>query len=309
MRSAPIAVVVAVSALSAFALGCGGSHRTQAKAPSPPADAKPGKTALTAAELSTRVDKVLVADKDYVAMVGRKGCHALLRSTEDPTGGGDEMRVRCPRPERLQAWFDELDKAMATLKVETSSGDVDDRDLPVAEVVTATGVSLRLVDAGESAKMVSTVKAFGTELEAAEQPAPGPASPGGWQMMRVMGGAHVLMGGEPTRGVLDARVSTNGQYFCEFVAMTEDGPIRATKSGWISPGVAARAVDEVLGPFQGQDGGDRARSTFASATKAGAESRAGAASTAAVFERFAPVQDALGDACLPELEPPESTGL
>ena len=48
--------------------------------------------------------------------------------------------------------------------------------------------------------------------------------------------------------------------------------------------------------------------TFAAGVSAGAERRANAASTAMVFERFAAVQDVLGDACLPELDPP-TTGI
>jgi hypothetical protein len=42
----------------------------------------------------------------------------------------------------------------------------------------------------------------------------------------------------------------------------------------------------------------------AAGTKGGAEQRSNAAPTAAVFERFEQMQEALGDACLPELEPP-----
>ena len=99
-------------------------------------------------------------------------------------------------------------------------------------------------------------------------------------------------------------MSTNGQYLCEFVASTRGGPIRATKSGWLSPAVAARAIDEVLSPLADVANAERKATTFAVGISGGAERRANAASTPAVFERFAAVQDALGDACLPELEPP-----
>ena len=61
------------------------------------------------------------------------------------------------------------------------------------------------------------------------------------------GAAHVLLGGAPARGVLDARLSTSGQYFCEFVSATEDGSVRATKSGWITAPLAARVAVHGLG--------------------------------------------------------------
>ena len=135
-------------------------------------------------------------------------------------------------------------------------------------------------------------------------PSPGPSSTNGWQMLRVAGPAHVILGGNEAAGVLEARMSTNGQYLCDFVANTGGGPIRATKSGWISPVVAARAIDDVLAPLADVAGADRRPTTFASGIASGSERRANIASTGAVFLRFAHVQEALGDACLPELDPP-----
>jgi hypothetical protein len=137
-------------------------------------------------------------------------------------------------------------------------------------------------------------------------PTPGPKSEQGWELLRVTGPAHVFLGGAPTSGLLDARMSTNGQYLCEFVATTRGGPIRATKSGWIAPSVASRAIDEVLSPLADAGSGEKRPATFASGTAGGAEHRANAASTPAVFQRFAHVQDALGDACLPELDAPSA---
>jgi hypothetical protein len=125
-------------------------------------------------------------------------------------------------------------------------------------------------------------------------------------MLHVMGPAHVLLAGTPARGVFEARVSTNGQYMCEFITNVGDEPMRATKSGWLTPGTASRAIDEVLGPFNAVEGNEPAKTTFAAGTKAGAEQRSNFVSTAAVFERFSEMQDALGDACLPELEPPST---
>ena len=299
-------VVLLVPLLAACVLaGCGGTRAPQAKGP--------GKAQLTAADLGHRVQKVLVADKEVVAMVGRDGCHATVRSgTERNLGQGDELRVRCPRKERLAAWFAGIDRAIADVELaEVTDDDDDGTAVPAAEIVLGQGrghgTVLRLVKPADVAKLVSEVRAFGAELESAEIPRPGPASPSGWQMVRVTGAAHVLLGGAPARGVLDARLSTSGQYFCEFVSATEDGSVRATKSGWITAPLAARALDEVLGPFRVQGEADAKTPALVAATRGGAERRADIASTAAVFERFAPLQDALGDACLPELEPPGSS--
>lgn len=281
-------------------MGCGGASRARA-----PQNAT-GTAQLTAADLGHRVQKVLVTDGETIAMVGRDGCHATVRSgSEKNVGQNDELRVRCPRKDRLASWFSGIDRVIAGMQVEEVSEDDDeDEKVPAAHVVVGHGKVVRVVKPADAAKLVAEVRAFGAELESAEIPRPGPASSGGWQMLRVTGAAHVLLGGEPTRGVLDARMSTNGQYFCEFVGATDDGQVRATKSGWISDGLAARALDEVLGAFQVQGQGETPTATFAAATSGGAEKRATQASTAAVFERFAPLQDALGDACLPELEAP-----
>lgn len=301
-------LLLSLVALIAVSLGgCGGSRAHDARAKAP------GKAQLTAAALGHRVQKVLVADKEVVAMVGRDGCHATVRSgTEANLGQGDELRVRCPRKERLAAWFDGIDKSLAQVELaEVAEEDEDGTSAPAAEIVVGQGrgrgTVLRVVRPSDVAKLVSEVRAFGAELESAEIPHPGPASPSGWQMVRVTGAAHVLLGGAPARGVLDARLSSSGQYFCEFVSATDEGSVRASKSGWITPPLAARALDEVLGPFHGQGEGDARTATFVAATRGGAERRADVASTVAVFERFAPLQDALGDACLPELEPPGSS--
>jgi hypothetical protein len=108
-------------------------------------------------------------------------------------------------------------------------------------------------------------------------------------------------------GVLDARVSTTGQYLCEFMANTDDGPLRATKSGWIAPQHAAHAIDEVLRPFEALAPNERPKATYASGIKAGSETKASATTLGAVFQRFGPFQDALGDACLPQLDAPAAT--
>jgi hypothetical protein len=119
----------------------------------------------------------------------------------------------------------------------------------------------------------------------------------------------VLLGGAPRRGLLDARVSTSGQYFCEFSTLTDGGVLRASKSGWIEPDHASGAIDVVLEPFRGAGADERARPTYAAAITAGSERRANVASTAAVFERFSSLQSVLGDACIPELDAPAPLGL
>lgn len=241
-------------------------------------------------------------------MVARDGCMATVSTVSDPTGSTDELNVRCPRPERLSQWFGGFDQLTASVPLERVAEE-DDVELPAAELVTTSGAVLRAKSAADVERLSSAVRALGAELASEESPHPGPESSDGWQMVRVMGTAHVFFNDEPTDGVLDARVSTTGQYFCEFLAHTDSGPIRATKSGWITPAVAAHAIDEVLTPFQATVPGERTGSTFAEGVSAGAPQRANASSTAAVFERFAPIQEALGDACLPELEPPPPIGL
>ncbi len=263
---------------------------------------------LTGARVGLRLQKVLVADDELVAMVDRDGCHATARSTGEgkvQLGDGDELRVRCPRKERLASWFDGVERSLASMELADVPDDDEDTAVPTAEVVVGKGRVLRVVKPADVGKLLAQVRAFGAELEANEIPRPGPASASGWQMLRVTGAAHVIVGGEPTRGLLDARLSTNGQYFCEFVGQAGAAAMRASKSGWITGALAARALDEVLTPFQVQPPSEAQPSaTFAAATSGNAEKRANPASTAAVFERFAPLQDALGDACLPELEPP-----
>lgn len=285
--------VVAVAALAA----CSSATRPAAT------PQRPGTAALTGAKIGPRIERVLVADRGVVAMVARGGCVATVTSAELEAGSSDELRVRCPRPERLATWFAGVDKLTASVPLEEENDD-DDVSLPAAELVTAKGTILRVAKKTDAERLAGEVRAFAAELAANEMPAPGPASPAGWQMLRVSGPAHVFFAGAPTKGVLDARVSTTGQYFCEFLANTEDGPMRATKSGWIAPATASHAIDEVLVPFEGLGEGERPRATFAAGMTASGERKASASATAAVFERFGPVQDALGDACVPELEAP-----
>lgn len=264
-----------------------------------------GTAALTGAKITPRIERVLVADRGVVAMVARDGCVATVSTSELEAGSSDELRVRCPRPDRMSAWFAGVDRLTSSVALEPSKEDEgEDAPLPSAEVVTANGKVMHVVKTNDASRLVGEIRALTAELAAAEMPAPGPTTPGGWQMLRVSGPAHVFFAGSPTRGVLDARVSTNGQYFCEFLAQTEEGPMRATKSGWIAQATASKAIDEVLKPFEGLGESERPQPTFASGTTARGEKKATQSATAAVFERFAPVQDALGDACVPELEAP-----
>jgi hypothetical protein len=293
---------VTVGLLSSVLFGCGGAT----KAPPPQ---RPGTAALTAAPLRARIQRVLVADKGTLSTIDRDGCMATLRSVTDSTGDSDELRIACPRSERLAMWFGDLERMSARIPLQRVNDDDEDVRLPAAELLTATGSVLRVTRSTDVERMFSAMRAFNAELTADETPDPGPKSPLGFQMLRVMGPARVFLGGARAEGVLDVRVSTSGQYLCEFMANTHSGPLRATKSGFIGPAAATKAIDEVLTPFHATGPGVVPRSTFAAAIVDGAERRADAASTAAVFERFAPVQDALGDACLPELDPPPPVGL
>jgi hypothetical protein len=281
------------------ALATGGCATRKAATPQPSAAA-----ALTGARVVPRIERVLVADSAVVAMVARDGCVATISSAELEAGSSDELRVRCPRPDRMRTWFDGVDRLIAAVPLEPTKEETDDLTLPSAEIVTAAGKVMHVVQKADAQRLLGEVRALTAELASAEMPAPGPSTPGGWQMLRVSGPARVLFAGAPTRGLLDARVSTTGQYFCEFLANTDEGPMRATKSGWIAQATASRAIDEVLQPFEGIGDAERPKVTFASGTTASGERKASASATAAVFARFAPVQDALGDACVPELEAP-----
>jgi hypothetical protein len=257
--------------------------------------------------MGVRFSRVLVAEKGSIVMVARDGCVAAIASVNEDKGEAEEMRVRCPKPERLKAWFASVDKLTATIPVEPVSDDSpDELQLPAAELVTSKGTVVLVKERADAERLLGEVRALSAELASAEMPAPGPTSANGWQLLRVSGPAHVFMGGNPMTGNLDARMSTNGQYLCEFVTNNEDGPIRASKSGWIAPTVASRAIDEVLSPLADVGSAERRATTFAVGVAGGSEHRANAASTAAVFQRFGLVQDALGDACLPELDPPSN---
>jgi hypothetical protein len=281
---------------------CGGATR---RASPQSAGTAAGTAALTGATLGGHFQRVLVAERGVVAMVARDGCLATITSGTNEEDSADEMRVRCPKPERIKSWFAGVDKITSTVAVEPlDDDDADDPPLPAAELVTSKGNVMLVKNQGDAVRLLSEVRALSAELASDEVPSPGPKSANGWQLMRVSGPAHVVMGGSATTGRLDARMSTNGQYWCEFVASKEGSPIRATKSGWVSPSVAAHAIDDVLSPLADPASAERGSSTVASGIAGGAEHRANVASTAAVFERFAALQDALGDACLPELDPP-----
>ncbi len=293
--------VLSSSVLSVLLVaGCGGAARSG----SPRRPTQGAAAELTSARGHHPYDRVLVAEKGIIAMVGRDGCVATVAQSTEATGGLEEMRIRCPKPERMTAWFAAVDKITAGLPVENVNDDSDDLVLPAAQLVTKKGAVMHVKRRADTESLLSEVRALTAELASAETPSPGPKTADGWQMLRVSGPAHVVLGGAPTAGVLEARMSTSGQYLCEFVANKDNGPIRATKSGWITPTIAARAIDDVLGPFADVSAGERRPATYAVGVTGGAERRANPASTAAVFQRFARVQDALGDACLPELDPP-----
>lgn len=278
--------------------GCGGASR--------PASPPHAEATLTAASFDGggRVEKLLVADAGSVSVVERDGCMATVRNE-------DELHTRCAKPERMKAWFEGADKSLAKIAVEpltkeqlhAEDGEPIDVNTPSAKMLTANGKALRVTKAADVAKLNADVRALADELAGAENVTPGPASANGWQMLHVAGPARVMFAGTPTRGLLEARMSTNGQYLCEF---TTTGT-KATKSGWLKPASAARAIDVVLGPWNEQGGGEAPRTSFAAGMRAGTEQKANAAATAAVFELFGEVQDALGDACLPELETPSTS--
>lgn len=288
--------------LATLGLGCNATHSGSPQAK------QPGAAELTSADVKTRIERVMVSDGHGIAIAARDGCLASIAEASDDTGDMDEMRVRCPRPDRMATFFTGVDRITSAAQLARVGEEDGDVEAPAAQVLTAGGVAMRVTKKNDAEKLLAEMKKLGAELQAAEAPAPGPASPGGWQMLRLSGPAHVVFAGEALTGVLDARVSTTGQYLCEFMANTGDGPLRATKSGWIPPQHAARAIDEVLRPFEAIGPNERPKATYASAVKAGAEKKASSTTIAAVFQRFGPFQDALGDACLPELDAPAPPG-
>jgi hypothetical protein len=297
MLSSPVYRTTGLVLTLALASACGGATR---RASSPQ-----GKATTTAASIDRpNIERMVVADKGLVTMVERDGCLAQVCTSEGQAGVNDELRVRCPKQDRIRAWFAQIDKVTAGFELRRANDEEEDEEmkLPGAKVLTANGNVLQIVRPDDVKRLAGEMGTFAAELASVEKPTPGPASPAGWQMLHVTGPAHVLFAGTPARGVLEARVSTNGQYYCEFVANVDDSPMRATKSGYIKPQAAAHAIDEVLGPFSASE--ERTGTTYAAGVRGGTETRSNPHTTRAVFERFAEVQDALGDACLPELEAP-----
>lgn len=285
---------------------CGGTTRG--------ASSPHGETTTTAATMEggLQIQKVLLAEPDRVTMIARGGCVQSLRAS-GAAGGDDELRLRCPKKDRLESWIHATSGVASKLTLTEAPDPVDDDDAqpakidrskPMAKLLLASGKVMLVAKPDDVMKLAKEVHAFETELASGEQPAPGPASPSGWQMLHVTGPAHVMFAGTPARGVLEAKVSTSGQYLCEFVTASAGGAMRATKSGWIPPRSAAHAIDQVLAPFNATDGSGAEKTSFAGGIQNGQERKSNPASTGAVFERFADVQEALGDACLPELEGP-----
>lgn len=288
-----------------LATACGGATRG--------ASSPHGETTTTAATMEGgfQIQKLLVAEPNRVTMIARDGCVQSLRAS-GAEGGDDELRLRCPKKDRLESWLratSGVASRLALTEAPDPSEDEDrpnkvDRAKPMAKLLLAGGKVMLVAKPDDVLKLAKEVHTLEGELASAEQPSPGPASPSGWQMLHVTGPAHVMFAGTPARGVLEARVSTSGQYLCEFVTGGAGGAMRATKSGWIPARSAAHAIDEVLAPFNATDGAGGEKTSFAGGVQNGQERKSNPASTGAVFERFADVQEALGDACLPELEGP-----
>ena len=124
------------AAVLALLLGCSGATRNA----SPP---RHGETTVTAATIAPRVERLVVADENDIAMVARGGCVATVRTSESENGGEDELRVRCPRPERMRAWFEGADRVMASFQYELAKDeDEEEIKLPAAKVLTTTGKTL-----------------------------------------------------------------------------------------------------------------------------------------------------------------------
>ncbi len=262
-------------------------------------------TTTTSSLLVPRLARLVVVEPGAVAMAARSGCLATVEKSHADGRVRDELRVRCPKPERMRAWFDGAERLVASLDLEPApESPVPGMDEPEARVLTASGLLLRVTKRDEIVRLTAEVRSFAKALSEEDRVIPGPASASGWQLLHVAGAARVVFAGIPTRGMLDAKVSTTGQYQCEFLTRIDDGQMRATKSGWLSPEIAREAIEDVLAVFQARPKEEADTSSFVAAMRAGAEHRGAKASTAAMFERFAELQESLGDACLPELETP-----
>ena len=237
--------------------------------------------------------KVMVGEKGMIAMVAKNGCLSIVYETKR----GDEMAVQCPKADRLSSWLAANDPIALKMPLAKLDGEEsEDIPLPAAQIMNAEGDIYRVARREDVAKLLDSVRTLSKELAAQEEPKPGPATPIGWQMIHVAGPAHVGIAGNVAQGELDARVSSTGQYLCEF----STNGLHAKKSGFIAKDVAPRALDEVLGPFESST--EASKHAFVSATAKGEEKRANAPSSQAVMERFGQPQDVLGDACLPEFE-------
>ncbi|HVH44831.1 MAG TPA: hypothetical protein VM925_20900, partial [Labilithrix sp.] len=76
--------------------------------------------------MGPRIERLVVADRGTISMVARGGCLATVNSSEGEAGGHDELRVRCPKPERMKAWFEGADRVAASLALEPAKEDEDD---------------------------------------------------------------------------------------------------------------------------------------------------------------------------------------
>src|SRR5262245_17341405 len=90
----------------------------------------PHSTTVTSATAPSalKIERLLVAEHGDVAMVARGGCLATLRTGESEAGGHDELRVRCPKPERMKAWFEGMDRLAATVSLAAEKEEEGDKE-------------------------------------------------------------------------------------------------------------------------------------------------------------------------------------
>jgi hypothetical protein len=94
-----------------------------------------GTTRTTAASVApgARIDRILVAEGGEVALATRGGCLASMRTVEGGAGSNDELRIRCPKPERIGSFFDTVDREIARIQLapiqrHSAESDKDDSD-------------------------------------------------------------------------------------------------------------------------------------------------------------------------------------
>src|SRR4051812_20965118 len=127
-----------VVSLAMLGVGCNASRSGSPQAK------QPGTAELTSADVKTRIERVMVSDGHGISIAARDGCLASIAEATDDTGDYDEMRVRCPRPDRMASFFTSIDRITSAAQLTRVGEEEDDVESPAAQVLTAGGVAMRV---------------------------------------------------------------------------------------------------------------------------------------------------------------------